>query len=95
MSMKNKRKFEQTQLAMIQAATERRAQNKKAKEDFESVLLITCWVLHDKYGFGKDRIQRLINEVKELINDYDKGYFEAKELVDQFYKEVKIDNIKF
>lgn len=95
MSKANQKKFREQQQALINTAIARREANKKAKTNLESTLIIVCWVLHDKYGFGKIRLDRLIKEVKELIKDYNEDRFEAKDLVNQLYEETGIDDIKF
>lgn len=95
MSKANQKKFREQQQALINTAIARREADKKAKASLESTLIIVCWVLHDKYGFSKVRLDRLIKEVKELVRDYSDGRFEAKDLVNQLYEETGIDDIKF
>lgn len=95
MSKANQKKFKEQQQLLINTAIARREANKKAKSNLESTLIIVCWILHDKYGFGKTRLNRLIKEVRELIKDYNEDRFDAKDLVNQLYEETGIDDIKF
>ena len=53
------------------------------------------WVLHDKFGFGQQRLTKVQKELKVLIDNYNDGLFTAEELVNQLYEETGIEHIKF
>lgn len=72
-----------------------RQKNKENKEMFGNALTILLWVLHDKFGFGQQRLTKVQKELKVLIDNYNDGLFTAEELVNQLYEETGIEHIKF
>lgn len=58
-------------------------------------MILILWVLHDKFGFGQQRLMKVQKELKALIDNYNDGLFTAEELVNQLYEETKIEHIKF
>lgn len=60
-----------------------------------NVAKINLWVLHDKFGFGQQRLTKVQRELKVLIDNYNDGLFTAEELVNQLYEETGIEHIKF
>lgn len=67
-----------------------RINNEQQKRNFESALILVSWILHDKFGFGQQRLLKVQKELKTLIDNYNDGLFTAEELVDQLYEETKI-----
>ena len=72
-----------------------RISNEQQKKNFESALILIMWVLHDKFGFGQQRLTKVQRELKVLIDNYNDGLFTAEELVNQLYEETGIEHIKF
>lgn len=86
MSKSEQRRFQQ-QMMRVQ---ENRIKNRRQKESFTSALIIFCWVLHDKFGFGGKRLEKLVDEIHEIIEAYNDGYINAKDLIEQLEKETGI-----
>lgn len=54
-------------------------------------LLITCMVLHSKYGWGEKRLGRFLEEYRKVLVAYNDGYIEqAKDLEDVLWNECGI-----
>lgn len=83
MSKSEQRRFQQ-QMMRVQ---ENRIKNRQQKESFTSALIIFCWVLHDKFGFGGKRLEKLVDEIIEAYNG---GYINAGDLIEQLEKETGI-----
>lgn len=86
MSKPEQRRFQQ-QMMRVQ---ENRIKNRQQKESFTSALIIFGWVLHDKFGFGGKRLEKLVDEIHEIIEAYNDGYINAKDLIEQLEKETGI-----
>ena len=86
MSKSEQRRFQQ-QMMRVQ---ENRIKNRQQKESFTSALIIFCWVLHDKFGFDGKRLEKLVDEIHEIIEAYNDGYINAKDLIEQLEKETGI-----
>ena len=67
-----------------------RQKNKENKEMFGNALTILLWVLHDKFGFGNKRLERLIDEIDKFNEDFNAGLIDPKELIEQLEEETKI-----
>lgn len=91
MSKSEQKKFKE-QMLRVQM---NRISNEQQKKNFESVLILIMWVLHDKFGFGQQRLTKVQRELKVLIDNYNDGLFTAEELVNQLYEETGIEHIKF
>lgn len=91
MSKSEQKKFKE-QMLRVQM---NRISNEQQKKNFESVLILILWVLHDKFGFGQQRLTKVQKELKVLIDNYNDGLFTAEELVNQLYEETGIEHIKF
>lgn len=91
MSKAEQKKFKE-QMLRVQM---NRINNEQQKKNFESALILILWVLHDKFGFGQQRLIRAQKELKTLIDNYNDELFTAEELVNQLYKETGIEHIKF
>lgn len=91
MSKSEQRRF-QEQMMRVQL---NRQKNKENKEMFGNALTILLWVLHDKFGFGNKRLERLIDEIDKFNEDFNAGLIDPKELIEQLEEETKIKlNIK-
>jgi hypothetical protein len=86
MSKAEQKKFKEQMLR----AQMNRINNEQQKRNFESALILISWILHDKFGFGQQRLLKVQKELKALIDNYNDGLFTAEELVDQLYEETKI-----
>lgn len=86
MSKAEQKKFKE-QMLRVQM---NRINNEQQKRNFESALILISWILHDKFGFGQQRLLKLQKELKVLIDNYNDGLFTAEELIDQLYEETKI-----
>lgn len=86
MSKAEQKKFKE-QMLRVQM---NRINNEQQKRNFESALILVSWILHDKFGFGQQRLLKVQKELKVLIDNYNEGLFTAEELVDQLYKETGI-----
>ena len=91
MSKSEQKKFKE-QMLRVQM---NRISNEQQKKNFESALILILWVLHDKFGFGQQRLTKVQKELKVLIDNYNDGLFTAEELVNQLYEEIGIEHIKF
>ena len=57
-------------------------------------LLITCMVLHSKFGWGEKRLGAFLAEYKQVLESYNRGYIEkANDLEDVLWNEcgIRID----
>lgn len=91
MSKTEQKKFKE-QMLRVQM---NRISNEQRKKNFESALILILWVLHDKFGFGQQRLAKVQRELKALIDNYNDGLFTAEELVNQLYEETGIEHINF
>lgn len=91
MSKSEQKKFKE-QMLRVQM---NRINNEQQKRNFESALILISWILHDKFGFGQQRLLKVQKELKALIDNYNDGLFTAEELVNQLYEETGIEHIKF
>lgn len=57
---------------------------------FKLILSIPVMVLKDKFGYGKKRLERFINEVLNLYDSYNKGYVELEDLFKTLEEETGI-----
>ena len=57
---------------------------------FGNALTILLWVLHDKFGFGNKRLERLIDEIDKFNEDFNTGLIDPKELIEQLEEGTKI-----
>lgn len=86
MSKSEQRRF-QEQMMRVQLNKQK---NKENKEMFGNALTILLWVLHDKFGFGNKRLERLIDEIDKFNEDFNAGLIDPKELIEQLEEETKI-----
>mgnify|MGYP000759659592 CR=1 FL=1 len=86
MSRAEQKKFKE-QMLRVQM---NRISNEQRKKNFESALILILWVLHDKFGFGNKRLERLIDEIDKFNEDFNAGLIDPKELIEQLEEETKI-----
>jgi hypothetical protein len=58
----------------------RRDADKLIESSHKAAMLLTLTVLHDKYGFGTKRLERFLDEYKELLDSYNRGYITPDDL---------------
>lgn len=75
----------------LAAITEQRRDNLLIRSAAKANLLITLMVLHDKYGFGKKRIEQFLEEYHKQLEAYNSGHVEkAKDFEDVLWEECGI-----
>jgi len=57
------------------------------------MIALPVLVLHDKFGFGPKRTEKLIDEIKLLYDSFDQGYLTIEDMKNTIYEElgIKID----
>lgn len=68
----------------------RRDADKLIEASHKITILLSLTVLHDKFGFGRKRIDKFLHEYEELLDSYERGYIVAKDLDDVLQDEVGI-----
>ena len=58
----------------------RRDADKLIESSYKANMILALTVLHDKFGFGKKRINKFLDEYKELLDSYERGYISADDL---------------
>lgn len=66
--------------AMIQQA-KRTAANQATDQVFKLMLALPVYVLHDKWGFGKVRCERFVEQLLELYEAYQRDYVTIEDLM--------------
>lgn len=75
--MKNKRmKTERGMNPALAAMTAKRKEEMLISATAKANMLVTLMVLHDKFGFGKKRLERYMDEFKNQLEAYNSGYIE-------------------
>ena len=74
-------------------AIKKNAASEAADTAFFLMLALPLMVLHDKYGFGKVRGERFIDQVLELYDSFEKGYVSLDDLHNCLWEEggIKIE----
>lgn len=67
-----------------------RATSKAANQAFILMLGLPMLVLRDKWGFGKVRSERFIEQVIDLYDSFDKGYLTIDDIHKALYEEAGI-----
>lgn len=49
------------------------------------------WVLRTKFGYGKERLARFIEEYNELVDSINNGYLDFDDIITTLKEEVDID----
>lgn len=52
--------------------------------------LLYLTVLHDKHGFGTKRLERVLDQVNDLLDSFNKGYISIDDLNNTLYEETGI-----
>lgn len=74
---------------MLQA---KRSAAKEAVDDtVRAIIAAPVMVLHDKFGFGKRRLNVFIAELTEVLDSYEKGLVSMDDLMDALKDEAGID----
>ncbi|MBO5100591.1 MAG: hypothetical protein J6B63_04705 [Treponema sp.] len=55
------------------------------------MLSIPVMVLHDKYGFGKKRLQKFTDQCLELFDSFNKGYVSFEDLINTLKEETGVE----
>jgi hypothetical protein len=55
------------------------------------MIALPIMVLHDKFGFGPKRTERLIDEIKKLYDSFDEGYLTIEDIKNTIYEELGIE----
>lgn len=58
----------------------RQAMNDSVSVATMLMLAIPCMVMRDKYGYGKKRLERFVDECLDLFDSYNKGYVSFEDL---------------
>ena len=66
----------------------RRDADKLIESSHKVAMLLSLTILHDKFGFGKKRIDRFLHEYKELLDSYERGYITPDDLNGVLWEEV-------
>lgn len=54
-----------------------------------------CMVLHDKFGFGKERLDRFMRELMKTMESINQNYCSLPDLYETLTEETKIDFDKY
>lgn len=55
------------------------------------VTTVPLWVLRTKFGYGKERLARFIEEYNELVDSINNGYLDFDDIITTLKEEVDID----
>jgi hypothetical protein len=68
----------------------RSSYEKGRKDGVDGFAIMLCSVLADKWGFGKIRMQRMINQVQYVADSINKGYITTDDLIEELYEKHNI-----
>lgn len=69
----------------------KRSSYEKGKKDgVDGFAIMLCSVLADKWGFGKIRIQRIINQIQYVADSINTGYITLDDLTEELRENHKI-----
>lgn len=57
---------------------------------FDMMIAIPMLVMHDKFGFGPSRSEKLLDEIKILYDDFKNGYLTIDDMKSTIYEELGI-----
>ena len=83
--MRNQKYFNNNKQRFV---ANRREADRLIESSHKVNMLLALTVLHDKFGFGKKRIDRFLKEYNELLDSYSKGYISADDLNEVLLEEV-------
>lgn len=64
--------------------------DKGKKDGVDGFAIMLCSVLADKWGFGRIRIQRIINQIQYVADSVNKGYITLDDLQEELYENHKL-----
>jgi hypothetical protein len=68
----------------------RSSYDKGKKDGVDCFAIMLCSVLADKWGFGKIRMQRMINQVQYVADSINTGYITIDDLIEELYEKHNI-----
>ena len=68
----------------------RRSYEKGKKDGVDCFAIMLCSVLADKWGFGKIRMQRMVNQVQYVADSINTGYITIDDLIEELYEKHNI-----
>lgn len=74
----------------LAAMSARQKDNTLILAAYKANMIATLMVLHDKYGFGTVRLERFIDEHKKLLDAYNAGYLDVKDIENTLEEETGI-----
>lgn len=76
---------------MNPAVRNRRDADKLIDASYKVFLLLGLMSLRDEFGFGAKRMERFMDKMSDLLDSYNKGYLNAKDLSNTIKEETGID----
>lgn len=61
-------------------AIKKDAVNQATLQAFELMIGLPCLVLHDKWGYGKQRIERFVWQCIDMLNAFNDGYLTVEDI---------------
>lgn len=61
-------------------AIKKDAVNRATLQAFELMIGLPCLVLHDKWGYGKQRIERFVWQCIDMLNAFNDGYLTVEDI---------------
>ena len=77
------------------AIKEQRIKRESVYQTSDLIVAVSTMVLHDKFGFGKIRLERYLVELYNLMDSVRKGYCSISDLFLTLKQETGIDFSKF
>lgn len=68
-------------------AIKKDAVNQATLQAFELMIGLPCLVLHDKWGYGKQRIERFVWQCIDMLNAFNDGYLTVEDIHQTLKKE--------
>jgi hypothetical protein len=90
---KGQRREDSKRRAAQELKTLQKMQQAREEEMREIITVIVLYVLHDKFGFGRKRLERFSDEVMELTDSIAKGYLDLDDMVDVLVHEAKLKSL--
>lgn len=76
---------------MNPAVRNRRDADKLIDASYKVFLLLGLMSLRDEFGFGTKRMEKFMDKMSDLLDSYNKGYLNAKDLSNTIKEETGID----
>lgn len=90
---KGQRREDSKRRAAQELKTLQKMQQAREEEMREIITVIVLYVLHDKFGFGRKRLERFGDEVMELTDSIAKGYLDLDDIIDVLVHEAKLTSL--